>query len=84
MSRPLSADPRAVVVFSLLLAFPLSPAIAGIPRSKATIEGVYHQDRWGVGRFSEALVSPKLHDSLKRYEGKRIRLECLEPVSKPS
>jgi hypothetical protein len=78
MSRRLYNHQCAVLVCLFLTALPWGSALARLPREKATIEGVYHQDRWGVGRIGELLISPKLHDSLKKHEGKRIRLECLD------
>src|SRR5262245_47025349 len=47
-----------------------------LPRSGG-FEGIYRQDRWGVGRFNYFLVSPESHEQLKPYANKRIHLEVL-------
>ena len=50
----------------------------GMPASTATANrgypGIYHQDRWGVGRFGSDFVAPELHDRLKAFDGKAIYL----------
>ena len=50
-------------------------ALAEILPRQGTFEGVYHRDRWGVGRFDFFLVNPRLHEQLKAFEGKNISLE---------
>lgn len=50
-------------------------ALAEILPREGTFEGIYHRDRWGVGRFAFFLVNPRLHEQLKAFEGKNISLE---------
>jgi len=55
-----------------------SESRAEILPDSGEFEGVYHRDRWGVGRFSYFLVAPELHKQLSPFEHKGIRLEVLD------
>jgi hypothetical protein len=47
-----------------------------------TFEGIYHRDRWGVGRFEFFVVEPALHDQFAQYEGRRIRVNVTKGVQR--
>jgi len=56
--------------------------VAVLPASRAellptsgTFEGIYHRDRFGVGRFGFFIVHPSLHPKLAEFEGRYIRVE---------
>jgi hypothetical protein len=62
-------------IFVTLLAFVGSQHLAAqflLPRE---VEGGYHRDRFGVGRFGGYLVAPELHERLREFEDRRIRLQ---------
>jgi len=76
----------AMVLLAVAAVCPTSrkPAVAEMLLTTGTFDGVYHQDRWGVGHFGWFIVRPGLHARLARYEGKRIRLTVTkgeQPVS---
>lgn len=64
--------------FSALLIMCLSlqsNALADMARTQGVFEGVYHQDRWGVGHYLYFIVHPDLHAKLAKYEDRLVRVE---------
>jgi hypothetical protein len=66
------------VIGAALLAALGTIASAETLPSSGEFEGVYHRDRWGVGRFAYWIVPPELHDYLKEFENRRIKLHVLK------
>jgi hypothetical protein len=72
--------PAVLVLIFGYLVFTGTRAYAEIMPGSGTFEGIYHQDRWGVGHFSYLHVAPALHEKLAKYEGKRIRIKTPEII----
>ena len=51
---------------------------AEILPEKGVFDGIYHRDRWGVGRFSFFVVEKQLHEQFDKYEGRRIRVHVTQ------
>lgn len=47
---------------------------------EGVFEGVYHRDRWGVGRIGGTMASQELLEDLAPYEGKPVRIGYGKPV----
>jgi hypothetical protein len=66
----------AVVAIVLVTTLALgNAAFAEILPTKGTFDGAYHRDRWGMGHFRFFIVHPRLDPALRKYDGKRIRLQ---------
>src|SRR5689334_6164537 len=71
---------RYVVVSLVTVLLIINELPAEILPETGTFEGVYHRDRWGVGRFAFFVVDPALHEQLARYEGRRIQIDVTKGV----
>ncbi|WP_442485499.1 hypothetical protein [Aeoliella sp. SH292] len=61
-----------------------APAHGALAPDSGILTGIYHQDRWGVGHFGDFLVSPELHERLRDFEGRRVRIEArriVQPIN---
>ena len=65
----------AIMPWLVMALLSWSPLAAEIVPTSGTAEGIYHQDRWGVGHFDYFIVDPGLHAKLHPYEGRRIRFK---------
>jgi hypothetical protein len=62
-----------ILMLLVLVLLPARSSAEMIP-PQGTVEGYYHRDTLGVGRFRYLYVSPDLHKTLAPYEGKPIRI----------
>jgi hypothetical protein len=73
---------QAAIVSALLMTGMSALARAEILPRSGVFEGVYHRDRFGVGRFGYYLVAPDLHGRLGKVENLRIQLQ-VERLDQP-
>ena len=66
---------NALVVALVVCVSIQRPAVGESLPTSGTFEGVYHQDRWGVGHFGFFIVHPALHAKLAPFDGKLVRLK---------
>lgn len=66
------------MLYMVMSSFSWCTVTAEILFTTGKTEGIYHQDRWGVGRFNYFIVHPSLHAKLHPYEGKNIRLKIIK------
>ena len=68
---------KALIVLLIGAIWLASPrtATARIAPTKGDFEGIYWQDRWGVGRFAHFIVDPSLRTKLASFEGSYIRVD---------